>query len=71
MSLVVPHSALVVFAGVEKLLVVKDGKVHEQRVRTGRRIGDHIEIVEGLAAGDFVVTEPGGLSDGTVVRVSE
>ena len=32
--------ALVVFAGVEKILVVKDGKAHEQRVRTGRRVGD-------------------------------
>ena len=71
MSLVVPHSALVVFAGVEKLLLVKDGKVHEQRVRTGRRVGDRIEIVDGLTSGDIVVIEPGGLADGAVVQVSE
>ena len=48
---VVPQSALVVFAGVEKLLIVRDGKAHEQRVRTGRRVGDRVEIVEGVTSG--------------------
>ena len=71
LGLVVPHSALVVFAGVEKLLLVRDWKVHEQRVRTGRRVGDRIEIVEGLETGELVITEPGGLSDGAAVRVTE
>ena len=71
MSLMVPHSALVVFAGVEKLLLVQDGKVIEQRVRTGRRIADRIEIVDGIAAGAVVITEPGGLSHGAAVRVTE
>jgi len=71
MSLMVPHSALVVFAGVEKLLLVHDGKVIEQRVRTGRRIADRIEIVDGIAAGAVVITEPGGLSHGAAVRVTE
>lgn len=71
MSLMVPHSALVVFAGVEKLLLVQDGKVTEQRVRTGRRIGDRIEILDGVAAGAVVIIEPGGLSHGAAVRVTE
>lgn len=70
-ALVVPQSALVVFAGVEKVLIVKDGKVHEQRIRVGRRVGDNVEIVEGVAAGDLVVTAPGGLADGATVRVTE
>ena len=47
----VPQSALVVFAGVEKVLIVKDGKAHEQRVRTGLRIGDRVELIEGVKAG--------------------
>jgi RND family efflux transporter MFP subunit len=68
-GLVVPESALVVFAGVEKLLLVKDGKVHEVRVRSGRRLESRIEIVNGLAAGDVVITEPGGLAAGAVVRI--
>jgi RND family efflux transporter MFP subunit len=70
-SIVVPQSALVVFAGVEKLLVVKDGTVREQRVRSGRRIGDGVEILEGVATGDLVITTPGGLADGMPVRVAE
>jgi RND family efflux transporter MFP subunit len=72
LGLVVPQSALVVFAGVEKLLVVTDGKVKEQRVRSGRRLsGDRVEILEGVATGDLVITTPGGLADGAAVRVAE
>ena len=71
LSIVVPQSALVVFAGVEKLLVVKDGKVREQRVRTGQRSGDRVEILDGVSNGDLVVTTPGGLAEGAAVRVSE
>jgi RND family efflux transporter MFP subunit len=71
LSIVVPHSALVVFAGVEKLLLAKDGKVHEQRVRSGRRVGDNVEILEGVSTGDMVITTPGGLADGASVRVAE
>lgn len=70
-ALVVPESALVVFAGVEKLLVVKDGKAKEQRVRSGRRGGGRLEILEGLAPGEIVITSPGGLADGTAVRASQ
>ncbi len=71
LGIVVPHSSLVVFAGVEKLLVVKDGKVHEQRVRSGRRFGDRVEIVEGVTPGELVIASPGGLADGVAVRVSQ
>lgn len=71
-GLAVPHSALVVFAGVEKVLVVRDGKIKEQRVRSGRRLaGDRVEILEGIATGDLVVTAPGGLADGAAVRIAE
>src|SRR5207342_809059 len=45
-ALVVPQSALVMFAGIEKVLVVKDGKVKEMRVRTGLRVGDRVEILD-------------------------
>jgi RND family efflux transporter MFP subunit len=71
LAMVVPHSALVVFAGVEKLLVVQDGKVREQRVRSGRRLGDEVEILDGVTAGDLVITEPGGLAEGVAVRAAE
>jgi len=68
-GLVIPQDALVVFAGVEKVLVVKDGKAHEQRVRTGLRFGDRVELLEGVAAGDLVILTPGGLAAGSPVVV--
>ena len=70
-ALMVPQSALVVFAGVEKVLVVKDGKAKEQRVRTGIRVGDRVEILEGVSAGDNVIVAPGGLADGSPVTIAE
>lgn len=65
----VPASALVIFAGVEKVLTVKDGRIVERRVTTGRREPDRVEIVEGLAAGEPVVVEPGNLAPGQPVAV--
>jgi multidrug efflux pump subunit AcrA (membrane-fusion protein) len=70
-ALVVPASALVTFAGVEKVLTVKDGKAAEARVRTGRREGSRIEITEGLRPGDVVILEPGNLVDGAPVVAVE
>jgi multidrug efflux pump subunit AcrA (membrane-fusion protein) len=67
--LTVPSSALVVFAGVEKVLVVRGGKTAEVRVQTGRRLGEEIEIVEGLKRGESVVDRPGNLTGGQVVTV--
>jgi membrane fusion protein, multidrug efflux system len=53
-ALMVPESSIVVFAGVQKVMVVKDGKIKEQRVELGDGIGDKsnrfIEIRTGLTA---------------------
>jgi RND family efflux transporter MFP subunit len=65
----VPASAIVVFAGVEKVLGVKDGKSVEIRVQTGRRQGDQVEIAAGLREGDLVVAQPGNLAGGQAVTV--
>lgn len=67
--LTVPSSALVVFAGVEKVLVVRAGKTAEVRVQTGRRLGAEIEILEGLKRGEAVVDRPGNLTGGQAVTV--
>ncbi|MGE5247709.1 MAG: efflux RND transporter periplasmic adaptor subunit [Verrucomicrobiota bacterium] len=67
---IVPSSAIVTFAGVEKVFGVKDGRAVERPVRTGRRAGDRVEILEGLSAGDPVVAEPGNLSGGQPVAVT-
>jgi RND family efflux transporter MFP subunit len=69
-AVMVPASTVVAFAGLEKVFVVKDGKAVEQRIRTGRRSGDRVEILEGVAAGDPVVADPGSLVGGTPVTVT-
>ncbi len=68
-AVLVPVSAVISFAGIDKVLGVADGKAVEKRVRTGRRSGDRVEILEGAAAGDTVVLEPGNLVDGQPVTV--
>jgi RND family efflux transporter MFP subunit len=65
----VPTSSLIVFAGVEKVLVVRGGKTAEVRVQTGRRMGESVEIVDGLKRGEAVVTNPGNLTGGQTVSV--
>jgi RND family efflux transporter MFP subunit len=66
----VPATAIIVFAGVEKVLVVRQGKTAEVRVTTGRRLGEDIEIVDGLKRGDDVVIRPGNLVGGQSVTVA-
>jgi RND family efflux transporter MFP subunit len=65
----VPASALVTFAGVEKVFTVRGGKSEELRVTTGRRLGDQVEIVAGVKAGDPVVVQPGNLVGGQAVTM--
>jgi RND family efflux transporter MFP subunit len=66
----VPTAALVTFAGIEKLLVVRQGKIVEVRVQTGRRANDSVEIVSGLKPGEQVVLQPGNLAPGQAVVVT-
>jgi RND family efflux transporter MFP subunit len=65
----VPAASIVTFAGIEKVLTIAADKAVEKRVRTGRRLGEQIEITEGLSVGDRVVLKPGNLVGGQPVRV--
>jgi RND family efflux transporter MFP subunit len=65
----VPLSAVVTFAGVEKVLTVDKGRASEVRVRTGRKQGDRVEILAGLAPGTQIVERPGNLTSGQPVSV--
>jgi RND family efflux transporter MFP subunit len=67
----VPQSAIVTFAGLQKVIVVEDGKAVERPVTTGEAQGDLIEIVSGVSAGEAVVEAPGSLQQGQPVRVAE
>jgi RND family efflux transporter MFP subunit len=70
-ALVVPQDAIVAFAGVQKVLTVRDGRAHEQRIRTGRREDGHVEVLEGVSAGDVVIRDPGDLVDGVAVQARD
>ncbi len=56
-TMAIPLTALNEFAGVEKVWLVRDGQAIEQRVRTGRRTTERVEILEGLRPGDQVLAE--------------
>lgn len=69
-SVVVPATALVLFAGIEKVVTVREGKALERPVTTGRHAGDAVEILSGLEQGESVVVKPGNLTTGAAVEVS-
>ena len=66
-AVLVPVKAIVTFAGLERVFGVKDGLAVEKRIRTGRRVGDRVEVLDGLASGEQVVVEPGNLTGGQPV----
>ncbi len=66
--LLVPFSALRVDRHGEYLYLVEEGKVKRQPVRSGYRFGNRVEILEGLNAGQRVVTRGFlGLEEGATV----
>jgi RND family efflux transporter MFP subunit len=71
MAATLPTNAIVTFAGIDKVIVVQNGKALEKPVTTGRRTGDWTEIVAGLNIGDQVVVDPGNLQSGQAVEVVE
>lgn len=70
-ALTVPEKAVITFAGLEKVVVVEDGRAVEKVVSTGYRGPDWVEIVSGLSAGERVVLNPGGLRTGQRVASPE
>ena len=69
MAVTVPNNAIITFAGIEKVIVVQNGKALEKPVTTGRRSGEWTEIVAGVNVGDQVVVDPGNLQSGQAVEV--
>jgi RND family efflux transporter MFP subunit len=66
-AIVVPESAVVEFAGAEKVWKVVDGKSVEQAVLTGERRDAGIEVFEGLNPGDVILVNG---SQGKVAAVT-
>jgi RND family efflux transporter MFP subunit len=56
-TIVIPRSALIEFAGTEKVWKVIDGMAKEQIVGTSRRTDQVVEITRGLASGDEILAK--------------
>src|SRR5438067_2755604 len=66
-AVTVPSNAIVTFAGIDKVILVENGKALEKAVTTGRRGPDWIEIKSGVNVGQTVVVDPGNLQSGQAV----
>lgn len=71
MAVTVPNNAIVTFAGIEKVIVVQNGKALEKPITTGRRTAEFTEIVSGISVGEKVIIDPGNLQSGQPVEVVE
>ena len=70
MAVTVPATSIVTFAGIEKVITVQNGKAVEKPVTTGRRTGDWVEILGGVAVGESVIVDPGNIQSGQQVRTA-
>jgi RND family efflux transporter MFP subunit len=70
-GVLVPASAIVSRNGADAAFVVQGDKVERRVIKIGRTLGDDREVLDGLAGGDTVVTDPPpGLADGGRVSVA-
>jgi membrane fusion protein, multidrug efflux system len=70
-AVAVPLNAIVSFAGIDKVILVQDGKALEKPVTLGRRTAEWAEVLSGVKTGDPVVIDPGNLQSGQPVIVTE
>ena len=56
MSLLIPSQSIIPTTRDKKVAVLRQGKVEMQTVKTGDRTEDQVQILEGLQAGDTVLT---------------
>lgn len=67
-AVVIPRRAVYELAGVKKAFVVSDGKIDERPVELGQELGDHVQVVSGVRAGEEVaVSNLAKLTDGLSV----
>ena len=70
-AFLVPTSAVTRFGQIERAFVVEGGRIVLRLVKTGRTVGDRVEILSGLNAGEQVVLAPPlSLREGQAVTIS-
>jgi RND family efflux transporter MFP subunit len=72
-ALTVPQQAVVMRDGFSYVFRLNpDGRVSQLKVRTGRRLADQVEVLDGIARDATVVASGAGfLNDGDLVRVAD
>ncbi|HMJ25162.1 MAG TPA: efflux RND transporter periplasmic adaptor subunit [Pyrinomonadaceae bacterium] len=70
-AVTVPLGAVVTFAGIDKVILIENGKAVEKTITTGRRGPDWIEIKAGVNVGQSVILDPGNLQAGQSVTTNE
>ena len=65
----IPATAVVTFAGIQKVFLVKDGVAVERNIVLGRNQGELVEVVDGIKAGEQVIQVPGNVVGGQPVKV--
>lgn len=69
--LTIPYAAMQYRYGVYRVFSVKDGRLVMHELRTGDRLGDRMEILEGVALGEqLALTDVDNLAEGMSVVVS-
>ncbi|MDX6385866.1 MAG: hypothetical protein QOK48_3439 [Blastocatellia bacterium] len=66
-AVTVPPGAVVTFAGIDKVIMIENGKAVEKTITTGRRGPDWVEIKAGVNVGQSVILDPGNLQAGQAV----
>jgi membrane fusion protein (multidrug efflux system) len=70
--LAIPYSAAAYIFGAYKVFVIQGQTIKEREVKLGDRLGDLVEIIEGLQAGEKIAVSAGGaqLKDGMEVEIA-
>jgi len=70
-ALAVPARSVVSFGGVDKVWTVKDNNAQPRPIRIGRRDGEMVEVLDGLEAGDLVLSNGEQGREGVVHAVRD
>ncbi|HEY6401610.1 MAG TPA: efflux RND transporter periplasmic adaptor subunit, partial [Blastocatellia bacterium] len=70
--LTIPFNAVIYLFGAYKVFVVQGGTIKEREVKLGDRLGELVEIIEGVRADDKIAVNSGGpqLKDGMEVEIA-
>jgi membrane fusion protein, multidrug efflux system len=70
--LTIPFNAVIYLFGAYKVFVVQGGTIKEREVKLGDRLGELVEIIEGVRADDKIAIGSGGpqLKDGMEVEIA-